>query len=324
MKRIDFAKLVMMVMVNAVIMVACSKGEGDENGKDDGDGTEEVLTGKLAFVSYDDGDGEIYTMDADGKNLKKLTDNSFNDVQPSWSPDGKRIAYNSYGYVTAPAYKSISEILVMNADGTGVFQVTHDPEDNAYGEEWPSWSPDGSLIVYESFRDASAESNGTTIQNANIYVSAADGSGGDQRITGHLFYDGNPAWSPDGSKIAFVHARIDTIGGNLYSTGYQVWVANADGSNWKKLTAQGSNNIRPKWSPDGSKIVYQADEGICVVNLEGNYEILVNYGGNPSWSPDGTKIIFDGDSEIYVMDADGKNVRKIVATVGARQVVWTE
>jgi len=315
-EKFDFISVLMILVVSAAMIAACSKGDDDVNG--DGDETVKTLTGKLAFVSYDDGDGEIYTLNADGSNLKRLTDNDANDVQPSWSPDGSKIAYNSYGY-NLP-----SEIYTMKADGSGIIQITHDPAEHEYGEEWPSWSPDGNTIIYESFRDASTESNGTTIQNANLYVSASNGSGGDLRINGHLFHEGNPSWSPDGSKIAFVHAQVDTIGDNMYSSGYQIWVMNVNGSSWNKLTTAGGNNIRPKWSPDGSKIVYQSDEGICVVTLVGDNQTLVSYGGNPSWSPDGKKIIFDGDNEIYVMDADGKNVKKIITSVGARQVVWTD
>jgi TolB protein len=315
-ERLNIIGALMLLMVSAALMIGCTKSDGDED--ENGDGTVKVLTGKLAFVSYDNGDGEIYTMNADGKNLTQLTNNEANDVQPSWSPDGSKIAYNSFGH------NMPSEIFTMKADGSGITQITHDPAETVFGEEWPSWSPDGTKIVYESFKDASTESNGTTIQNANLYVSASNGSGGDLRISSHLFYEGNPSWSPDGSKIAFVHAQVDTIGENLYTSGYQIWVMDAGGSNWNKLTSTGSNNIRPKWSPDGSKIVYQADEGICVVAPGGDYQNLVSYGGNPSWSPDGTKIIFDGDNEIYVMDADGKNVRKIAASMGARQVVWTE
>ncbi|MFO7659107.1 MAG: hypothetical protein R6W78_18755 [Bacteroidales bacterium] len=315
-KIIRFNYLIILLITGTILFISCSKNSDKD--EEDNKKEEQPLTGKFAFVSYDDNDGEIYTVNADGTDLRKLTDNNVNDIQPAWSPDGSKIAFYAYGYGAS------SEIYVMNADGTGITQITHDPVDKSYGEEWPSWSPDGNKIIYESYRDAVIEDNGTTIINANLYTSNANGTGGDVRITSHLFFDGNPAWSPDGSKIAFVHAQIDTINSKYYSSGYQIWLMNSNGTDWKKLTVTGSNNIRPKWSPDGTKIVYQSDEGIQVVTPDGQNLNLLNNGGTPSWSPDGTKIVFDRNDEIYVMNADGTNVRKITLPLGARQVVWTE
>lgn len=304
----------LLIIINITFLIGCSEGNDDS----DESGNDSPLSGRLAFVSYDDGDGEIYVMNANGTGLARLTDNSANDEQPAWSHDGSKIAFKSWGY-NLP-----SEIFKMSSDGSDIIQITHDLPDNDIEEDWPSWSPNGNLIMYESYRDAVSEDNGTTIINANIYVSNADGSGGDTRITSHLYYDGIPSYSADGTKIAFVHAQVDEINGNLYSSGYQIWLMDVDGSEWVKLTASGSNNLCPKWSPDGTKIVYSADEGICTITPEGDYENLSNYGSNPSWSPDGTKIIFDAADDIYVMNADGTNVRVINASVGARQVIWTE
>ena len=90
------------------------------------------------------------------------------------------------------------------------------------------------------------------------------------------------------------------------------------------MSPTGSNNNHPRWSPDGTKIVYHSDEGICIVDTDGNYQNLSVFGSNPSWSPDGTKIIFDGSNEIYIMNSDGSDVKTIPTDVGARQVVWTK
>ncbi len=311
----EFGGMFICLIAGSLLVTSCTKDADEIEKKETG---EENLEGKLAFVSYDDGDGEIYVMNADGTDLARLTNNDANDVQPSWSPDGQKIAFDSYGY------KIPAEIYTMNSDGSNVTQITHDPAGIDYGEEWPSWSPDGNLILFESYRDALTENNGTTIANANLYVANSDGSGGDVRMTSHLFYEGIASWSPEGNKIAFVHAQVDTIGDALYSSGYQIWVMDVNGSNWKKLTSAGGNNIHPSWSPDGTKIVYHSDEGICTVDLQGVCQNLGRYGSNPSWSPDGKKIIFDSSNEIYVMNADGTNIKKITAAVGARQVVWTD
>ncbi|MBN1407875.1 MAG: PD40 domain-containing protein [Calditrichaceae bacterium] len=318
MERLTFRIKLPVYIIISLFILGCGNNPTDSNDDDGGGDNSTTLTGKFAFVSKDDGDREIYTMNANGTNLLKLTDNTQNDDEPSWSPDGNMIAFHTWGYLVP------TEIYVMNSDGSNVIPITHDPEDHGVEEHWPSWSLDGSMILYESYADASSEPNGTTIINANLYFANANGSGDAVRITNQLFYDGDPSWSPDGSKVVFVHAQVDTISGNLYSTGYQIWMMDANGSNWVKLSSVGANNTHPRWSPDGAKIVYHSDEGICVVDTDGNYQNLGVYGGNPSWSPDGTKIVYDSDDKIYVIKADGTAVKTITPPVGARQVVWAE
>ncbi len=125
-------------------------------------------------------------------------------------------------------------------------------------------------------------------------------------------YDGAPAWSPDGTRIAFVSKR--DVGG-----GREIYVMNADGSGQTRLTSNPAIDTNPQWSPDGTRIVFNSDR------LDSNHEIYVmkadgsepptrlTYNpaddAGPSWSPDGTLIAFnsnrDGNTEIYVMKADG-------------------
>ncbi|MBN1145312.1 MAG: PD40 domain-containing protein [Bacteroidales bacterium] len=317
MKKLEFKfyGMLLLTIILGLATAGCSKSDG---GSDDDGPQIDQLQGKFVFVSRDDGDADIYTVNADGTGLLALTDNNVEDVHPAWSPDGTKIAFYTWGY-NAP-----SEVKVMNSDGSNKIQITHDAVGHNIEEDWPTWSADGTLIAFETYRDATIQDNGTTMLNADIYVAAADGSGGDVGITDHLFYEGNPSWSPDGSKIAFVHAEIYEAGGNLYSTGHDIYVMNTNGSGWEQLTTDGYNNMHPRWSPDGTTIVCQSDEGVCTVDLDGNKEVLVNYGGNPSFSPDGSMIIFDGDDEIYIMNADGSNVKKIPLSIGARQVAWTE
>ncbi len=317
MKKLEykFYGMLLLAVLLGLSTTGCSKSDG---GSDDDGPQIDQLKGKFVFVSRDDGDADIYTVNADGTGLLALTDNNVEDVQPAWSPDGSKIAYYTWGY-NAP-----SEVKVMNSDGSNKISITHDPAEQDIEEDWPTWSADGTKIAFETYCDAAIQDNGTYMLNADIYVAAADGSGGDVGITDHLFYEGNPSWSPDGSKIVFVHAEIYESGGNLYSTGHDIYIMNTDGSGWDQLTTDGYENMHPRWSPDGTKIVCQSDEGICTVDLQGNKEVLVNYGGNPSWSPDGSMIIFDGDDEIYIMNADGSNVKKIPLSIGARQVVWIE
>ena len=162
-------------------------------------------------------------------------------------------------------------------------------------DAFPSWSPDGTQIAFQSSRDG----------NWEIYVMDADGKNL-RRLTNYDDSDVSPSWSPDGTQIAFSSHRD----GN-----WNIYVMDADGSNLRWLT----RGVSPSWSPDGTQIAFQSNRdgnwNIYVVYIDGsNPRQLTSYNGrSPSWSPDGTQIAFhasrDGNDEIYVMDADGKNAR---------------
>jgi Tol biopolymer transport system component len=149
------------------------------------------------------------------------------------------------------------------------------------------------------------------------------------RLTSNSSWDLDPAWSPDGSKIAFVTNRD-------YVNDLEVYVMNADGTGQQNITnnfqlaTQGAHNdYYPAWSPDGSKIVFVFDgEGtdeIYLMNADGSARTNLSHSPGsweyePAWSPDGSKILFetnkDGNYEIYVMDADGSNQTRLTFNLG--------
>ena len=256
---------------------------------------------------------EIYVMEVDGNNQQRLTNNPNWDTQPSWSPDGKRIAFRS-------DRDGNDEIYVMDTDGDNPQNLTNDPNDDSS----PSWSPDGERIVFSSNRDGNRDGNRA---NYEIYVMDADGNN-QQRLTDNDFFDIAPSWSPDGKRIAFMSRREGHfIGEGGLST--EIYVMDADGGNEQRLTNNRKRDTSPSWSPDGKWIVFSSDRKGDGVNYEiyvmdadgGNLQRLTNNRVNdrsPSWSPDGERIVFasnpDGkheNYEIYVMDNDGGNQQKL-------------
>ena len=259
---------------------------------------------------------DIYVMAADGKNQRRLTNNPASDHSPSWSPDGKRIAFISDrdGHVPEGRAWFTFEIYVMDADGNNQLNLTNNP----HGDRSPSWSPDGKRIVFESDR------NNDRGHNIEIYVMDADGSNL-QRITNNLTEDRYPAWSPDGERIAFSARREGHVVHNLDIT-YEIYVMDADGKNQQRLTENRNNDWHPEWSPDGKRIAFAADRkgdsekvDIYVMDADGgNQQKLTNnrvWDSSPSWSPDSQRIVFnsnrEGKSDIYVMDADGGNLQNL-------------
>ena len=192
------------------------------------------------------------------------------------------------------------EIYVVNADGSGLYDLTNNP---AYDGPF-AYSPNGTKIAFLSWRDGSAD---------ELYVMDADGSGV-TRLTDNLVTDGTPpVWSPDGRKIAFV---------NLRDGNEEIYVMNADGSGPRNLTQNPAGDYSPTWSPDGTRIAFESGRDgnveIYEMNADGSGQVnLTNNPGSdgaPSWSPDGTRIAFQHNYEIYVMNADGSGVLNLTNT----------
>lgn len=144
--------------------------------------------------------------------------------------------------------------------------------------------------------------------NGGIQVINADGTGGRVLTT---YSDWNPAWSPDGTKLAF--ARRGPSNGAIFVMG-------ADGSALTRLTSGAFTDVEPAWSPDGSRIAFQRNGGITVMNADGSGQRALTPSGcdfYPTWSPDGAKIAFAscraGTQQVFVMNADGSGIRQITS-----------
>ena len=187
---------------------------------------------QLAFVvaDYVDSVGDIFVVSFDGTDPVQITFDSELDDQPSWSPNGTRIAFRSFRSL------GLGDIWLMDPDGDNLVNLTPDPLPGVTDEQRPAWSPDGSRIVYSSNAGG----------NYDIWTMAADGSD-PRRLTMTDDYDTEPAWSPSGNRIAFRRSN-DSIGSDIY-------VISASGGTASPLALAGEQRM-PIWTPDGGRLVY--------------------------------------------------------------------
>jgi len=273
--------------------------------------------GLIAYVSGQDGNAEIYTMNPDGSQVTNLTQNPAKDTYPVWSPDGKKIAFlaNRTG---------AEEVFLMNADGSGVRQLTKDSPSTYLSEtgELPSnymdlsWSPDGSFLLAELRVGVGDFEN-------RLAVIKTDGTGA-QYFEGGLFH--SPRWSPDGSKIAFL-----TYGGHgvsviawdayeLIKEGKVRQVGITSSPDWWETATL-------RWSPDASSLsvialsdIFQT-YNIRVMSAKGTdqnsiYDFKENASAiftTPVWTPDSNNIVFTHMGEIYIVNVDGSDLRHLVS-----------
>jgi TolB protein len=255
----------------------------------------------------------VYVMDADGSNVTTLSPEGLDDTAPTWSPDGKKIAFvsqrdgNREIYVMDAGCVDLPEGCAQNA-----VNITRHPAD-----DWtPAWSPDGQQLAFSSLRDGGWEVYVLDTACLDNPESCRDNL---QQITADGNLNISPVWSPDGSRFAF----NSKAAGN-----WDIYTMAPDGSDIRQVTTAPGNDLSPAWSPDGTQIAYEANqEGnveIYVIDANGNgppqnisnYSTANDHG--PTWSPDGQLLVFysnrEGDWDIFSTTLDGRIVNDLTQT----------
>lgn len=255
---------------------------------------------KIAFSSNRDGNHEIYTMKPDGSNLKRITNRVGDDIQPSWSSDGRSIVFCS-------ERDGDWDIYTMRADGSSLRALTS----NSDSDRGPVWSPDGKSIAFHSDRDG----------NWELYVMNSDGSN-QRNITNSSATQTYPSWSPDSKSISYSYYNWEAADNN-----WEVHTIQADGSNPMALTSNPAADHLASWSPNGQSIAFwsnrDGDWNIYIMKSNGSNQRKISLTppqpdvqSRVAWSPDSRFIAFPRSHDIYKMNADGTNASNLTQSSG--------
>jgi Tol biopolymer transport system component len=288
----------------------------------------------IAFSSDRDGHPEIYRMNIDGTGQQRLTNGTCWADNPTWSPDGTKIAYGCFELTNPPVPVAPSIIYVMNADGSNAHAIT-----NGLTRDWlPDWGPTGK-ISFSSFRDG----------NDELYVMDGDGNNARRLTFTPDSAELNSSWSPDGSQIVFDEQIYKRPGDPTEPDGDDdIWLINASGTNMHKLFGfPGGTDRNPAWSPaaGSTTIAFWSTSSGCCPSGDVMYSVdavtgvatqLVNAQTSPvtltldpDWTPDGSKIVFAGLAgvatafDIFTMNPDGSGMTNISNSAGSdRSPSW--
>jgi TolB protein len=243
----------------------------------------------VAYTSARGGSLDIYIMNADGSGERPLTLNPLDDMQPAWSPDGAQIVFASNRGGDFELYTADANCVAAPDLDCAVTALT----DNTVDDVYPSWSRDG-VIAFASFRD----------NNWDIYTLDIAGGAGETNITNCPATDEQaPAWSHDGSMLAFMSNRAKLGPGSVpggcgtsrNAANDDIYIINVDDSDIDTITSSAVPDQYPTWSPNDDRLAFvstdrDGNNNLYVVNIDNpgeDVEILdgIDGVGFPAWRP---------------------------------------
>ena len=254
-----------------------------------------------------------------------------------WAAQANATAPGRNGRIVFRRYldvgRSTGALFTVNPTGTKIARLTRPPR--SVVDQEADWSPDGRNVAFQRMLPcpAAGPKNGLDNTCDLIYIVNRDGAvrsvvpcgfKADAPFPGNCVGAHQPAWSPDGTKLAFRYTLVDPAYVDSFRLSSAIWIVNADGSGLHQVTQRtpGSTwDFGPQWSPDGAKLVFyrvdlkrQAD-AVFTVGADGTGEFQVTpwelgAGDAPDWSPDGQWLLFraepkDGSSNVYKAHPDG-------------------
>lgn len=253
----------------------------------------------LVFVSNTKGSKNIWLADRSGANVRQLTtwENS-DQVDPDWTPDGKRIVFAS----TRNA--AVFNIWIISVDGTSFMPLTA----NAGANRQPRVSPDGTEIVFTSNRTGKRE----------LWLMAIDGT--NQKAIGpQSIFVNDPAWSPDGSAIVYAGCKLPPVGSGLFAGSCNLLSIRLDGSSPSQLTTGQEQDWNPDWGSRG--IVFSStrgqSQGLWVVNPDGTNLRQLTDGQQgislwPRWDPQSGEVVFARGAALWSAATTGGQHRLVL------------
>ncbi len=256
-------------------------------------GQEGIFLTKIAFVGNATGHKEIYVSDFDGENVRQLTADKSIAQMPRWSPDGKKMLFNSY--------RDGGTMMYLRDTETGSVRRISGRTGLNIGA---AWAPDGSRFALTLSPEG----------DPDIFLMDLNGKVL-KRLTNQLGIDVSPSFSPDGNRIAFVSDR---------SGNPQIYVMDLQKGTQERITFDGNYNTSPSWSAQNRIAFTSMRNGLFDIGTldpgGGPVKWLTASQGkneDPCWSPDGRYLIFSsnraGAYQVHLMDANGNNQRRLTA-----------
>jgi TolB protein len=276
---------------------------------------------------------EIYLMDADYRNVRRLTSNAYGDGLPAISPKGDRIVFDSNRLRAEGQPLNTQHLFLMQVDGSGQAPLT-------WGSS-ATWSPDGNRIAFHASAGGGAQpiriepgapapDSDIFVMNVNDFLSHGTKPRNLTNTPGLIEDDAD--WSPDGRSIVFTRRTATGTSSNATNDpSTELFAIKPDGRGEpRRLTNNTEEERAPMWSPDSKRLVFVARRGgtdfeICVMNADGTglKQLTDNSTGDltPSWSLDGQTIMFHrimspGRYQLFIIGADGTGEVQITDSAG--------